>query len=541
MKSFIQNILPLCFLIVAGNAFAQDLPSEEVEVIKDFEATLEETERIEVTPELPPQDTTSRNLIYDIPSKTISVEYLPPKIRPIATKGDPIPPSYNAWLKLGYGIPSSPYAELAYNYLKKDEYEFGGQLKHHSANFKDRENQRFSFTNVNANGTYFFDEGFALKGNLGFTADEVHFYGYDQEQTPYSRDDVRQQFNTFDANFKFFNSERTQGDLNYFAALDFYNMTDNYATDERGFLLDFGVTKWFDDRHPLTVGLKTDFTNFQDTAKQNLNNFFLTPSFTYHGDQFKIKVGGNLTSHKDNFQFFPDIEGAVKILGNRLTAYAGWNGNLHKNNFQNLTDFNPFIISRIQLNNASFNDFFGGVRGSVKVFDYQAQIGLKKVNNLALFLNAPLAVNRIDTLRFNVLYDTADIFYLKGTITARPYPALEVLLTVSQNAYSLDNEDKAWHLPSLDFNVGATYRTMEDRLKLMAELFIQDGVPFRTTEGEIEELNALVDLNIGAEFQVGKNFGLFFQINNLLSNKRQRWNNYPTYGLNILGGITARF
>ncbi|MEO1516378.1 MAG: hypothetical protein AAFV95_15245 [Bacteroidota bacterium] len=542
MTSFLQNILPFCFVLLAFGAFAQpDLPSEEVEVIKDFEATLEETERIEVNPELPAQDTSSRNLTYDIPAKNIAVEYLPPKIRPIATKGDPIPPSYKAWLKLGYGIPASPYAELAYNHVKKDEFELGGQLRHHSANFKDRENQRFSFTNVNGNGTYFFEEGYALTGNLGYTADEIHFYGYDQEVTPYSRDDVRQQFNTFAANAKFFNAEKTQGDLNYHAGVDFYTMEDNYASRENGVLLDFGVTKWFGEVHPLTIGLTTDFTNFKDTATQTLNNFFLTPSFTYHGDQFKVKVGGRLTSHKDNFRFFPDVEAAVKILGNKLTAFAGWEGNLQKNNFQNLSDFNPFMVSRFELTNADYNDFFGGVRGTLKVFDYQAQIGLKQVNNLALFLNAPLVINPIDTLRFNVLYDSANVFYLKGTLTARPYQGLEVLLTISQNAYSLDNQDKAWHLPSLDFNLGASYKTLEDKLKLSAELFIQDGVPYRDSNGETQELNALVDLSLGGEYLIAENFGLFLQINNLLSNKRQRWNNYPTYGLNILGGLVARF
>jgi hypothetical protein len=30
-------------------------------------------------------------------------------------------------------------------------------------------------------------------------------------------------------------------------------------------------------------------------------------------------------------------------------------------------------------------------------------------------------------------------------------------------------------------------------------------------------------------------------VNNLLNQKRQRWENYPTFGMNILGGISARF
>ena len=60
-------------------------------------------------------------------------------------------------------------------------------------------------------------------------------------------------------------------------------------------------------------------------------------------------------------------------------------------------------------------------------------------------------------------------------------------------------------------------------------------------DGEADNLNGLFDLSLGAEYQATENIGIFFQLNNLANNRRQRWANYPTYGINILGGITARF
>ena len=531
-------------IFLSVNVFAQppgdgELPSEEVEIIKDFEAALEESNKLKINPELPPLDASSRTLVYTIPSKTLNVEYLPPKIRPIAMKRDRIPPIYKGHIKLGYGIPSSPYGELSYHTSDPKQYEVGLNLMHHSANYKTLENQRFGMTNGSLDGTYYFDQGFAVTGNLGFDHDEVHFYGYDHDEQTLVRDQIRQTFNTFNLSAKIFNGAQTEGDINYFAGFDFYTLKDNFASDENNIDIKLGVTKWFNEQHELTVGITTDFTTYDDQAtKNNINNFYLMPNFTFHGDAFKVKIGANLTSNDEKFKVFPNAEAAVNVIGNKFSVYAGAEGNLYKNSFKKLSDYNPFIVSRtrLEVKNSSYNDFYGGIRGNLKVLDYQGQVGLKKVNDLALFLSDP-----VDTLRFRVLYDTVDVFYIKGTLNATPIKGLELIGTIGSNVYSLNNEEKAWHLPSFEFNIGLAYTTLEEKLRLKADLFVENGVPYINDAGEADNLNGLFDLSLGADYQISKNFGIFFQLNNLASNKRQRWANYPTYGINILGGITARF
>lgn len=542
MTISIRNIsLLLSFLVCSLNAFAQpELPSEEVEVIKDFEAALEESFKINIKPVLPPVDTSSRNLLYNIPNKTINLEYLPPKIRPVAMKRDPVPPAYKGYLKLGYGIPSSPYGEVSFHSADPKKYEVGAHFKHHSANFKEIEHQRFAKTDIGLDGTYFHELGFALNGDVGYNINEVHFYGYNHDEQSYNREEIRQRFNTFNLGIKFFNGESTQGDINYHAAANLINIVDNFAVSETSLDIDLGVTKWFNETHPLTVKIITDFTTFDTTEKQNLNNFYFQPSFTYHADMFKVKVGGNLTSFKDQFTFYPDIEASVNIIGNQLSAFAGWEGDTYKNNFKNVTDYNPFVVSRFGIQNTGYHNFFGGVRGNIKILDYEIQAGLKKSDDLALFLRNSMA-HGIDTLRFNILYDTVDIVYLKGTLNASPIKGLDVIFTVGQNVYTLMNESKAWGLPALEVNLAAVLKTMEDKLRIKGELFIENGIPYINSNGEADNLNGLFDLSFGAHYQATKNFGIFFDLNNIANNKRQRWEEYPTYGINILGGITARF
>ncbi len=529
--------LTTLFLISGTSLFAQDdLPSEEVEVIKDFEARLEDSEKINVLPSLPELDSTSRSLTYQVLANSLPLEYSPPKIRPLAMRGDKVPPAYNAYLKLGYGLPTTPYAELAYNNSKEKTYDVGGHLKYLSTNRTALKNQRYKDISGSLYGNYFWDQGFAVSADMSYRLDEVHFYGYDHDVDDYSREEAQQQFKTFKAKARFFNGERTQGDINYGLETEFIGFSDNFASKETSVNVQADATKWFNENHPLTIILNSDFTTFKDTATQNLHNFSLKPSFTYHGEIFKVKVGVNLTSHKDNFILFPDAEVAVNVVGNKLMVFAGAEGGLYKNNFKNLSDYNPFITSRLQIGNTNYNHYYGGVKGNLSVVDYKIRAGYKKAKNMAMFLT-----DAVDTVRLGVLYDTVSVFNIEGTLEAEPMKNLSVMLTLSQSFFDPNNQEEAWHLPAFETNLSVRYLTLKDKLTLKGELFAQNGVNYVDLQGTQDNLNGLFDFNLGGEYQVTKNFSVFFDANNLLNNKRERWFRYPTYGINILGGLTARF
>ena len=91
-----------------------DLEGSQVEIIKNFDAQLSEANKLYLTPNLPPLDTSSQQLVYNLPTQTLLVEYPAPTIRPIAMKSESTPPTYKGYGKLGFGTPISPYAELSY-------------------------------------------------------------------------------------------------------------------------------------------------------------------------------------------------------------------------------------------------------------------------------------------------------------------------------------------------------------------------------------------------------------------------------------------
>ncbi len=391
------------------------------------------------------------------------------------------------------------------------------------------------------NGTYYLDNGLAVGANFGIDNRQLHLYGYDHTDTSQirQRSDIRQKFNNVFAKAHIFNGERNFGDINYRADFAFYKLNDHYAASETGFNFHLSGTKWFDEKHPFKVDIIADFTNPNNILTNDLHNYYIQPNFTWHADRFRVKAGVNVAFSNEEVMVYPDAEVAVNIIGTKLAAYLGASGDLQKNTMLRLSEYNPWIhtADALMLKNTSYYHYYGGVKGNLALVDYQIEGGFKQNDDLALFLTDPG-----DTLRFAVLYDTVDIYNLTGSLTARPINNLEVTLTVGQNAFELNNEEKAWHLPIFTTNFSARYTTLADKLTVKGELFVENGVPYKDlTTGETDNLNGLFDLSLGAEYQFSEHFGVFVDANNLFTNNRQRWFRYPTYGANILGGLTARF
>ena len=534
----------LCWssLAVAQN----DLPSENVTVLNNFEAQLAESERVDLLPTLPQPDTSKSSQTYYVPTKILPVDYPPPKIRPIAMRSEKLQKVYNGYAKAGVGLPNSFYGEGSYRVFLDKKLDLGFGLRHHSANQRSVENQRFMENSVNANGTYYFDQGFAVQGDLQYAANDFYYYAYSlvdsvAENVNVDRLDVRQRYSLFEADFSLFNGSRTVGDFDYDVGANVYTLNDDYASSELGFNIELEATKWIQGQHAFDVVLLTDFTRFSDTAVQNLNNFYLQPAFTYHGDFFKAKIGANVVSHDDEFFVFPDAEVSVNVANNYIIPFIGATGTLQKNTMRTLTEYNPFLNTRLDIANTRFQHYYGGIRGDAKILEYSGQFGYQQADGLALFL----PTEPLDTVnfrqRFDVLYDTVTIYNILGTVSADLLDDLTVVGTINQNIYNTTTQEKAWHLPALTVNGTLIYTTMEDQLQVKAELFFENGVPFINSAGEADRLNSLFDISLGAEYFFTDNIGGFLQINNLANNRRERWQGYPTFGLNVLAGVSARF
>lgn len=533
-----------CFLWASSQAvlFAQkDLPTENVSIIKDFDARLLESNKLDVPPTLPPQDTSKKKQDYLVPPKPLVTNYDAPVLRPIGMRTVKPEKPYNGYLKAGGGFPATLYGELGYAF-SADKFDGKAWVRHHQANRKSYENQQFANTDALLNGNIYLDNGLAVEGRVGYSYDQVYYYGYEHDSISLDAEQVRQNFAIFDIGGRFYNSERTDLDLNFAIAPSLYIMKDHYANDETGFNLNLSATKWFSDKHPLSVTIRTDFTSYSDTIDQKLNNIYLQPSFTFHADFLKVKVGGNFVNNRDVFSIFPDIELLLRLWGDGLQVFAGAGGDLRKNTYRSMSAYNPFLEMRVsELRNTNWREYYGGAKGNLGWLEYQGRVSYGKAGDLALFQTHYDSIGGKEITRFGTLFDTVDVFGITGTIKLRPIKDLALMGTVSYNTFDLANENEAWGLPNLEFNGSAIYTLLDGKASLKGELHVADDIAFRNRENMSEFTGGLFDLSFGGSYRFTEHIGVFLDVNNVLDNKRERWLDYPIFGFNILGGITARF
>ncbi len=306
------TLLSTCVLAQTGDG----IDDSNVTVISTFEARLTDASRVRVTPTPPAPDTLRVRQEYLIGDRPLTLDYPAPTIRPRGIQKEKLADAKNGYVSIGGGLPNLLYGDLSYDVTSIDNLELGLFARHLSMNNDGNvENQKSSDTDFGVRGAYLFDQGFAVKGGLGYNTKSRYYYGYnfsptDTAETPltFTDDQVRQRFSTFAMDASIFNGTRTVADIDYDAGLSFYIMDGNPAVRENNLDLHVGGTKWIDEDRPLDVKFRASFTSFKDTSTQNLNNLYFMPAFTTPiAGRVRLKIGANLTLQEDDFDVFPNI------------------------------------------------------------------------------------------------------------------------------------------------------------------------------------------------------------------------------------------
>ncbi|MFZ1716604.1 MAG: hypothetical protein WAT88_14990, partial [Saprospiraceae bacterium] len=435
----------------------QDLPVDVIQVVKDFDARLIEAEKIKVNPEVTPTDASPIKYQYQVNPGVQALNYSAPQIRPLAMKSAEPVPVYPFYLKAGYGFPKEAYGRLSYSFKNDERTKVGFDLTHLSANSSKNEAQRFYDNDLKAHVLYLTEEGMAIQGDALVSKDRYYHYGhYIQNPGTLTPNAIlKHDYDIFEVGAKLFNPKISANGINYFAGLNVSSLVDNLSSSEKGANLHLGLTKWIKEKHSLSIELGSDFTAFKDSAKQELNNFYLLPSIGIHGKSFLIQGGVRITSDGEDINLFPAVNLSGSIAGNSLMVVAGAEGGLNKNSYRSLSDYNPFITSRLILKNNAFTHYFIGLKGSAKTVEYDARVGYKQNDNLPLF-----SLNTNNFSRFDILYRAIDLVHGTASLTFRPTKQIIVNGAINKNFYRKNIEPSAWGLPSLEFNGSLQYQSL---------------------------------------------------------------------------------
>ncbi|RZK26702.1 MAG: hypothetical protein EOO57_23520 [Hymenobacter sp.] len=249
---------------------------------------------------------------------------------------------------------------------------------------------------------------------------------------------------------------------------------------------------------------------------------------------------------------YPALRIGYAIVPEKLQIYGGLGGALQRVTRYDLTQENPWLARGASQTVADAHQgvsVYGGFTAApASGLEVAARATFSRSRNLYFYRNAVT-----DTTKFDLVYDPASI----GVVNVHAevlYSAAEkvrVGLKADFNHYGVKNLDQAFGRPSFIGTLYGTYNAT-DKLLLGANLYYYApnyGLGYRTNlvnglpvqEVVSRQTNSVVDLSLRADYRITPKFSIFAMGNNLTNRHYQRYLNYQSQGINVIGGAAYSF
>ncbi len=533
----IKNIILLHVLLygsfVASSQKDSTLNIKQVEVVKTFEAQLEEAQKVSWNPVMPAQKEFNPKYNYDISIVPMELTYPDPTIRPLAMDQDEPFIIKNGFVHLGYGLRNNPYVLGGYSLQRKDKFDAGVIVGYESLDNSNRLiHQKYRDLNIGLHGSYLLKENLKLYGTVRTDFRKRHFHNTEVIWDTLSP--VRT-LNAYDINVGISNPEMTKYKLNYDVNLTLRNMaiTEGKGRDNGMKVNAFGE-KIMGKSTVLRIEGMWDYHTFSTENKSQLTVASITPTLKTHLGPVIFLGGLDVLYGSDGSSaLFPKIMISYGIAGQKLQVFADVQQDHYVNNFAQVSRWNPWLNTQIDsIVNTVFQEYSAGIRGRFSFLNYQAKGGYKNVKNQMFLLN------NIDNLSlFDMSYDDMGIVFVSGNAEFFVTPTVSIGGSLTYNVLDPKTFEKAWHLPALESYLFGRVTLLEDKLLVSGDLYTGSAVHFIERAGETATSNALFDLNFGAEYSISDYFKVFGRAINVLNNRFERFYGNPSIGFNAMIGI----
>lgn len=525
-----------------------DLDPENIDIVKPYEPVLEDAVKVVFNPDLPTKEELEQARPdfndYIVPSRYLLLQYDPQPLKPLSYKNKKKKEPYgdkvnNIWLRAGFGNLLTPILDVAVSSGKSEKFVIGANGSHISSRGT-FDYQDFSRTDVNAFGKVFMRNNY-LKTNVNYARNTFFYYGYHADtlniEAPIDETAAKQTYQNIGLSAEFGNSVETETQADYQFTFDINRYFDAFDAGENNVIVGGYYNKFAGDNVTIGGVFNVDYTNYNDTSTFNNTAINITPQIAYRPFYGVFTGGISAMIEGDGVYVYPYIDALLHAVPEKLDIYAGLKKELIKNNLQTLSTQNPFIAQFQAFDNTLREERYLGAKGSVGPF---FTFNLKAAQTISE--QQPLFVNDVnDYKKFVVVYDSSmvtwsGIIELGYDISNR----LNIGTKASYNNYETSTVEEAWHLPTFTASVNTRY-ALTQQLILGADLFVLTGIKAQQFDGSIDNTNNIIDLNLSAKYQLNENIGFFFNANNIAGVRGERFLNYPSYGINVLGGAIIRF
>ena len=545
MKTYILHFIffILHFAFCISHSFAQNdtTKRQTIDITSSYKPVLKDVVKINFSASPLAVDTFRKRLAYDIPAQNLFFSHQPTSLKPLAlTQDTGLQLGGRNYVKAGFGNLSTPYvnAGLSFGDGRTSLFNLYGNYISSKGKIV---NQDFSEIKLKGTGSYFTPNNEAY-GGVAVGVNEYFLYGYDHALHTFSKDDIRRKYQDIALTAGFKNTTVNDFNLNYNLNAGAHIFSRENKISESTLMLEAPVEKRFGEKVAFKVAARADLTNFTDktravNTKFNNNLFQISPELVYYSDVFTFHGGVTPSWDNKELSVLPNIYGEAQLQHNILMVQAGWVGKYVYNTFRSLSITNPYMQDPSILLNTKEVQFYGGIKATPgKHFSFNAKAGFITYHNMPLFVNDSTGKSFYisNESKMNNLQLHGDMNYVsqdKFTLSA----ALDV-----NNYTGLKDNAKAWHLIPLQLTGSVRWNAFKQVL-LKGDILAFSKIPVLLPNDVERKLKGSTDISAGAEFKINSKFSAWLDLNNILNNKYQRWNNYPVYGLNVIGGVIVHF
>jgi len=543
-----QRIYRLLFLsaglFVSAIAFAQkDTSGKGINIVSSFKPVLREAAKINFTATPPQADTSKAKLTYNIPNQNLLFAYQPGALKPLALDVDSAGIFDNSsYIKAGFGSLRTPYIQAGISFGDGKTAGLNIYAKHVGSDGK-REFQKYAKTDVKLDGYFKTSNNIQWDASLGMSQFRTYKYGYVPASLVFSTDSIKQNFQTVAGRIAFHNINKTEFGLTYSPEVKIDVFSDNLKNSESNTVLNIPLEKSIGKEWAVKLGVTFDLTRLSPKGKSAINNtmYFISPSVLYKSSNINAQIGIRPSWDNKTFKMFPNVLADISTDDSRITFQAGWTGYVRKTTYQYLAGENPWLWLPGTFKNTWVEERFAGFKGSVgDHFTYSARGGFNKLTNQPLFINDTSAAG--DGKSFRVVNERQiKVVTIGGQVGYTVGEKFSLVTGFNINQFSaLKDNAKAWGMIPIELTAAMRLQIIKD-LWLKTDLFAWEGAKYVTKTNDDKRLKGAIDLSAGLEFKITKNINLWTQFNNVFNKEYQRWNQYPVYGFNFVGGVVFSF
>ncbi len=519
--------------------FAQDsMRKKEVNVTSTFKPSLKDAAKININATPPTPDTSRPRLQYNIPNQNLLFGFQPGTLKPLALSVD----SGGRWnnesyIKAGYGSFRTPFVQAGLSVGDGKTAGLNVYAKHFSSKGK-MEFQDMLHTNIDLNAFMQTSKNLEWNARFGGVQEKYNKYGFEPKGLEFPEDSMNVKFQTWRGRLAFHNINRTALGLSYAPEIKLDVFNDQLNNSESNIYLNLPLKKTIGTEFEADVAIEANLSRYRPEDKKDLTNNFVTfsPSILYKTANLNIQAGIKPSWDNGDFKLFPNVMAEFSSNDDRIAFQAGWLGYLRYSGFQYMANINPWMWATTTTQNSRIEERYLGFKGSAgDHFNYSVKVAHNIITNQPLFVNDTVSGKSFEVLtepEMKVMNFTGELGYTVGE-------KFSIISNLTFNKYNTDLNAKAWGLLPLEFTTTMKVQVLKD-LYVNANLFAFDG-PWSLTKNGRTNLQGAMDLSAGLEFKIVDNIKLWAQFNNILNKEYQRWNQYPTYGFNFLGGVVFSF